>query len=224
MVSSVVVRVEKPTSLLLVSRHRLVREVLAARIEAAGSFVVTATHDDLARGIDEARRRGADLLVVDAPCLEDGAFELLTAVRGEIKTVVLGLRGAVSEIRRCHEAGVDGFVYRDTPLDEMARTLAAVADGETVCGARCARDLFRSLARLGRRGERRREMGALTLTPRQMEVLRLIAQGLGNERIADRLGLSPHTIKNHVHNILERLDARDRAEAVAHAYQRRWLT
>jgi two-component system NarL family response regulator len=66
-------------------------------------------------------------------------------------------------------------------------------------------------------------MGALDLTPRQMEVLRLIARGLGNERIADRLRLSPHTIKNHVHNILERLDAKDRAEAVAHAYQRRWL-
>lgn len=223
MASSVVARVEKRTTLLLVSRHRLVREALAARIEQTGEFVVMATHDDLARGIAEARRRAADLLLVDAPCLEDGAFSLLAALDGEIKTVVLGLRGAVSEVRRCHDAGVDGFVYRDTSLDELTSTLSAVACGEQVCGARCARDLFSSLAHLGRQGRLDEELDVLRLTPRQMEVLRLIAKGLGNERIAARLGLSPHTIKNHVHNILGRLDAKDRAEAVSHAYQRQWL-
>lgn len=223
MASPGVARVEKRTNLFVVSRHRLVREVLAARIEHAGDFVVAATDDDLPRGIAEARRCAADLLLIDVACLEDGALGLLAELDGEMKTVVLGLRGAVSEVRRCHEAGVDGFVYRDTPLDELTRTLSAVVAGETVCGPRCTRDLFSSLGRLGRQGKRGEELGMLALTPRQMEVLRLIARGLGNERIGDRLGLSPHTIKNHVHNILERLDAKDRAEAVAHAYQRHWL-
>jgi DNA-binding NarL/FixJ family response regulator len=218
-----VARVEECTRLLLVSRHRLVREVLALRIETSGSFVVAALEDDLARGIAEARRRAADLLLIDASCLEDGALRLLAETGHDLKTVVLGLRGTASEVRRFHEAGIDGLVYRDTSLDELTRTLASVAEGERVCGARCTRDLFSRLERLGNRGWRGQEMGALDLTPRQMEVLRLIARGLGNERIADRLRLSPHTIKNHVHNILERLDAKDRAEAVAHAYQRRWL-
>jgi NarL family two-component system response regulator LiaR len=56
-----------------------------------------------------------------------------------------------------------------------------------------------------------------------MEVLRLMAKGLGNLKIAERLGLSRHTVKNHVHNILERLGVKDRTEAVAYAYRHRWL-
>jgi two-component system NarL family response regulator len=86
-----------------------------------------------------------------------------------------------------------------------------------------ARHLVDRLGRLGRRDRKQQEMEALRLTPRQMEVLRLISRGLGNGQVADRLGLSPYTVKNHVHNILECLGVSDRTEAVAYAYRRRWL-
>lgn len=211
------------TSVLLVSRQRLFRDCLADQLAGAGGFVVAGLADDLDRGIAEARRRNAHLLVVDGSGMDERGFHLLAGLEGKPKSVVLGVRGAVSEVRRCADAGIDGFAYRDLPLDELVRTLASVVRGERVCGPGSARDLFSRLARLGRRERQDERLAVLTLTPRQMEVLRLIARGLGNEQIASHLVLSPHTVKNHVHNILERLGARDRAEAVANAYQRHWL-
>lgn len=211
------------TSLLLVSRQRLFRDCLADQLAGADGFVVAGLTDDLGHGIAEARRRGAQLLVVDGSGLDDRGFELLSDLSGEPKAVVLGVRGAVADLRRCADAGISGFAYRDMPLDDLVRTLAAVMRGERVCGPGASRDLFSRLSRLGRRERQEERLDVLTLTPRQMEVLRLIARGLGNEEIACRLQLSPHTVKNHVHNILERLGARDRAEAVANAYQRHWL-
>lgn len=211
------------TSLLLVSRQRLFRDCLARQLSEVAGFEVAGGTEDLARGISEARKHGTHLLVIDEGCLDEGGFAQLEKLGGEPKTVVLGLPRAVADVRRYADAGIGGFVYRDTPLEDLTSTLAAVVRGERVCGSRCARDLFASLTRLGRLGRQRERMEVLRLTPRQMEVLRLIARGLGNEQIADRLGLSPHTVKNHVHNVLERLKASDRAEAIAHAYQWRWL-
>lgn len=211
------------TSLLLVSRQRLFRDCLAAQLARAEGFEVAGEADELGDGITEAHRCGAHLLVVDGSILDDRGFDLLAGLSGGLKAVVLGLKGATSELRRCADAGIDGFAYRDLPLDEVVRTLAAVMRGKRVCGPASARALFARLAVLGRQERRDERLEVLCLTPRQMEVLRLIARGLGNDKIARRLRLSPHTIKNHVHNILERLGARDRAEAIATAYRRRWL-
>lgn len=210
------------TSLVLVSRQRLLCDCLTSRFTGAEGFAVAGRSGDLERGIDEARRRGADVLLVDGTGLDARGYDLLARL-GDLKTVVLGLSGSFTELRRCAEAGVDGFAYRDAPFDELTETLAAVVRGRRACGPRAALDVFSTLARLGRRDRQRDLMEALRLTPRQMEVLRLMARGLGNQGIAERLGLSHFTVKNHVHNILERLGVRDRTEAVAYAYRRRWL-
>lgn len=215
--------VEDPTRLLFVSRNRLFRDCLASQLGLTDRFEVTAQADELSDGIRKARRQEIRLLLVDGNGLDDSAFDLLAGLDGDMRTVVLGLRGVATEVRRYAAAGISGFAYRDTPFDELTRTLSAVARGERVCAADCTHDLFARLARLGRAERRTRRMEVLNLTSRQMEVLRLIAKGLGNGEIASRLSLSANTIKNHVHNILERMDARDRAEAVARAYERHWL-
>ena len=210
------------TSLVLISRQRLFCECLQSRFDGSEAFSVAGRSGDLEQGIAQARRRGAQLLLVDGSSLDERGYSLLAELE-DLKTVVLGLTGGFSELQRCAEAGVAGFAYRDTPFEELTETLTAVARGRRVCGARATRELFTLLGRLGRRDRRHAQMDALRLTGRQMEVLRLMAKGLGNLEIAQRLGLSHYTVKNHVHNILERLGVKDRTEAVAYAYRHRWL-
>lgn len=213
---------EQVTTLVLVSPQRLFCDCLAARLGGSGTFAVAGRSGDLEQGIATARSRGAQLLLVDGTTLDERGYGLLGELE-DLKTVVLGLSGGVGELRRCAEAGVHGYAYRDTPFDELTATLAAVVRGRRVCGSRATREVFSLLARLGRRDRRRDQMDALRLTPRQMEVLRLMAKGLGNLKIAAHLGLSHYTVKNHVHNILERLGVKDRTEAVAFAYRHHWL-
>ena len=213
---------EQVTTLVLVSPQRLFCDCLAARFGGSSAFLVAGRSGNLEKGIATARRRGAHVLLVDGTSLDERGYSLLADL-ADLKTVVLGLSGGITELRRCAEAGVHGYAYRDTPFDELTETLTAVVRGRRVCGPRATRDIFSLLAQLGRRDRRRDQMDALRLTPRQMEVLRLMAKGSGNLQIAGHLGLSHYTVKNHVHNILERLGVKDRTEAVAFAYRHRWL-
>jgi DNA-binding NarL/FixJ family response regulator len=217
-------RPDEATPLILVSRSRLFRECLECRLAGSRRFRVAAAFDGLAPALRESSAHRAELLLIDGTSVGEEDLERLRGHgEGNPKTVILGLARGARELHRYVDAGVSGYLLRDAPLAELTEALEAVLRGERVCGGRVARYLVERLGRLGRREQEREAMGALRLTPRQMEVLRLIAEGLGNDQIADRLGLSPYTVKNHVHNILECLGVSDRTEAVAYAYRRRWL-
>jgi DNA-binding NarL/FixJ family response regulator len=212
--------------LILVSSQRLFRQCLGARLEASQRFVVVREAESVEEALNSAPVEEAHVVLVDAVDLDAGGFRLLAGLdteKGDPRAVVLGLSDAVAQVRRCAEAGISGFAYRDTSLEDLTRTLEAVSRGEQVCASRVSRELFRRLSRLGRSGRRQVQMEALCLTPRQMEVLRWTARGLGNQEIGERLKLSPYTVKNHMHKILERLGVRDRTEAVAYAFRNRWL-
>ncbi len=212
------------TPLLLVSRSRLFRECLACRFAKGPRFRVAGAFENLAPALERSPALGTELLLIDGNSLVEGDLALLNGhAEGNPKVVILGLARGARHLREYAEAGVAGYLLRDAPLSELTEALEAVLRGERVCGGRVAQHLVDRLTTLGRRVRRRQAMEALRLTPRQMEVLRLVAQGLGNEQVAERLGLSQYTVKNHVHNILERLGVGDRTEAVAYAYRRRWL-
>lgn len=212
------------TPLVLVSRSRLFRDCLTCRLGGSRRFRVAAGFESLGPALEGAPAHGAQLLLIDGSSLDDRELAFLRGhAAGNPKAVILGLARDARHLRRYVEAGVRGYLLRDAPLEELTDALDAVLRGERVCGGRVARHLVDRLSTLGHRERRRQAMEALRLTPRQMEVLRLVARGLGNDQVASRLGLSPYTVKNHVHNILERLGVNDRTEAVAYAYRRRWL-
>ena len=98
-----------------------------------------------------------------------------------------------------------------------------MARGEIACSPRVAHSLFQRLASLGRERRRREKLDFLALTPRELEILRLIAAGLSNQEIAKKLFLSVHTVKNHVHKILETIGVHSRWAAVRHAVERGWI-
>lgn len=210
----------------LVGRHRLFRECLAALLEGGGRVRVWGQVDDLDQVVERINGCAPDLALVDLSRPDDAGYRRLrdlTSYGSGIRVVVLGLSDEEDEFLRCIEAGATGYVLQESSVEDLDTALERVLAGEVFCSPRVTFSMFRRLGELAREQRRREQVEALDLTPREMEVLRLIAEGLTNRQIAGQLCLSVYTVKNHVHNVLEKLDVGNREAAVKVAYRRRWL-
>jgi DNA-binding NarL/FixJ family response regulator len=136
----------------------------------------------------------------------------ITALDPPPKVVALGVPNAESDVLACAAAGVSGYVTREDPLETMVAAIESVARGELLCTPRMAAALFDQVRVLT---SNRLPAGTEELTPREREVLGLIEDGLSNKAIGQRLRIELPTVKNHVHNILEKLRVHRRADAVA---------
>jgi len=155
-----------------------------------------------------------EVVLVDMASQEslDGV-EAIVAAAVEVKVITLAVGESEDEVVACAEAGVAGFVRRDGSLDELIATIDSVSRGEMPCSPRIAAVLLERVAVLA--AERRAESARARLTSREIEILVLIDEGLSNKEIAVRLHIELATVKNHVHNILEKLGVRGRVEAAA---------
>jgi DNA-binding NarL/FixJ family response regulator len=133
--------------------------------------------------------------------------------REGLRVVVLGMLEAEEEILAVAEAGIAGFVAREGSVGELVETIGQAARGEFSCPPRVAAGLLRRVAVLAAGGQG--SQAAPRLTMREHEIVRLIEQGLANKEIARRLGIQLATVKNHVHNILEKLGVERRADVAA---------
>jgi DNA-binding NarL/FixJ family response regulator len=168
----------------------------------------------------------SDVVLVSSSLPNDEALHLTPALIKafpHIKVVVTGLSDAEAAILQHIEAGVSGYVLRDDSVEKMLATIHAVFAGEAVISPSVAAAL---MARLAELSELAKSAGGDSLappaeavpdlTPREREVLSLIALGLSNSEIAERLTLELGTVKNHVHHILEKLNVSSRQDAVAY--------
>jgi two-component system, NarL family, nitrate/nitrite response regulator NarL len=200
--------VTPPVRVSLVGGLRVHREALAAALDDERRLRVKAP------AADSAFVRDADVVLVDAASAEDG-LELIRglAEKTDAAIVVLGAPDSDRDVIAFAELGVAGFVERDAPLDELVSAVVTVAGGEGSVPPRIAATLLRGFSRPASRRDSPR--GA-DLTMREREVVDLIGAGLTNKEIAARLYIEVGTVKNHVHNILDKLKVSRRAEAVAH--------
>jgi len=194
---------------------RLYRDGLAHSLSQA--LQVVAVTADSPSTLREAARLTPDVLLLDASM--PGALGLVNAL-GEAAPGTRVVAFAVDDAREaevlaCAEAGVAGWVGRDASADETVEVVLRAARGELVCSARTAALLSRRLAALARERRAPAPVPAAQLTPREAEVGELLCRGVRNKQIARALGLQLATVKNHVHNILEKLEVRSRAEAGA---------
>lgn len=212
--------------LVIVDHHQLFGDCLAAVLAKEGRFEVVGRAASSREALDRLTQTRVDILLVTLETSMEGIRSLIQAVEErspKSKVVLLGHDEAEERILECLEAGVNGYLVRDQSLAELRAGIEAVWRGDTVCTPRVAHSLFTRLARLGRERRRRNRLDYLTLTPRELEVLRLVADGLSNHEIARQLILSVHTVKNHIHKILETLGVNSRWEAVRYAVERGWL-
>jgi DNA-binding NarL/FixJ family response regulator len=135
---------------------------------------------------------------------------------GGARVVVLTTFDADEYVYDALAAGASGFLLKDGPADELLRAVRVVALGETLLSPAVTTKV---IERFARRGNARAVSGLDELTPRELEVLKLLARGLSNAEIAERLVIGDATVKTHVARVLLKLDLRDRAQAVIAAYE-----
>jgi two-component system, NarL family, nitrate/nitrite response regulator NarL len=201
------------TSLLVLGPVRVYREGVAAALARQNGAHVVAVVASAAEAVQ--RLADPDDTVVLADASTDAGFEAIKELRRvepAARVVVLAAPEDDIGVIECARAGVAGFVACDAGPSEVLAAAHAVASGETAFSHRVAATLLRqvgasSVERIDRRGA--------GLTSREREILSLIDEGLSNKEIASRLYIEVSTVKNHVHNILEKLGARRRAEAAA---------
>ena len=200
---------------LVVSPVRMYREALAGSFERHDTIRVLGTAGTRTEAVRLAADLGPDVLLVDTSAVGGVALACeLSREHPEVRVVALGCSEQEADVIACAEAGVSAFVQSDATLDDLVAASAAVVRGETACTPHVAAMLLRRVAQ-GARGRRSGDEAAGHLTAREREIVALIDMGLSNKEIATRLSIELSTVKNHVHNVLEKLGASGRLEAAA---------
>ncbi|HEX7182753.1 MAG TPA: response regulator transcription factor [Thermoanaerobaculia bacterium] len=215
----------KTIRLVIADSHQLFRECLATALAASGGIDVIAEVESCEEALGKLPAGAADVLLLGLDGDGNGDPDPATVLGRfpQLKLLLLGRDDPEELALRYLEAGAKGYLLRDQSLRELQAAIEAVARGETACSPRLARSLFSRLGELGRARRRRDQLELYQLTAREMEILCLIADGLSNHEIAQRLFLSVHTVKNHVHKILDTLGVPSRWAAVTYALQKGWI-
>ncbi len=200
--------------ILIVDDTRLYREGLAHSLGRVDGLSVAGTTDAQVSALEAVRTLCPDvvLLRIDMPGSAAVLRAIVTAGVGA-RVIAVGLIEREQDVIACVEAGAFGFLPRDGSLDDLVACIRSAARGETVCSPRMVASLLKRMAALA--AERPTWPGHSHLTPREHEVVRLVDEGLSNKEIARRLSIEVRTVKNHVHNILEKLHVHRRGEAAA---------
>ena len=129
-----------------------------------------------------------------------------------------------STINQCLDAGAHGYVFEDASVEELVTAIQVIQRGELYCSPQIFSQLFKQFAKLSRASNSKEPPSQpRRLTDRELQILHWIAEGYSNKQVARQLSLSIYTVKNHVHRILNKLNASDRAHAVRHAMEANWL-
>jgi two-component system nitrate/nitrite response regulator NarL len=204
---------QQPIGLFIVGAVRLHREALVCLFASEDRLRILGEADpDM--GLDRIRDTAPDVVLVDVAS-GDGA-DLIRALRRvlpDCTAIAFGISEVESEVLACAEAGALGYVSRRASLGEAIRAIRGAAKEEAICSPRITAALLRRLRALALEQVTGTEDAHLTF--REIEVLRLIDRGLSNKEIAQLLSIETTTVKNHVHNILLKLNLHRRGQATA---------
>jgi DNA-binding NarL/FixJ family response regulator len=206
---------------LLVDDQSLIRAGFRMILEAEEDIEVVGEAADGVQAVDSVKRLKPDVVLMDIRMPEmDGieATRQITAVEGSPKVLMLTTFDLDEYVYDALRAGASGFLLKDVPAEQLVDGLRVVASGEALLAPSVTRRLIQEFSRTPP-SQRELPPTLEDLTPRELEVFKLLARGMSNAEIATELVVSDTTVKTHVARILMKLDVRDRVQAVVLAYE-----
>ena len=209
--------------LLIIDDHEMVREGLKAMLTAEPDFEIVGDAANAEQAFELIERLRPDVILLDVRLPGVSGIDVCRTVTErypETAVIVLTTFTDESLVAQCIQAGARGFIVKDIERFDLKRSIRAVARGEAAIDPKAA---VAVLAQLRRASQAIQEPSPELLSPQQIVILRLVAQGLSSREIATQLYLSENTVKGYVQEILHRLGVKNRTEAVMVAVKQGWL-
>ena len=213
----------KKIRLLIIEDNHLLRDGLTNLLKKETDFEVISALESDEEMLSKIQTSDIDVVLLDLGLQSYDSLEVVKMFRkndSEVNVVLMGLFATQSEVLDFIECGVKGFILKNATVNDFLNTIRSVAKGEKVLPAYLTDSLFAQIVEQSLNGpegeEKIRE--SVQITQREKEVVDLIADGLTNKEIAQRLFISPFTIKSHVHNILEKLTLHSRLQIAKYAH------
>jgi len=207
-----------PITLGLVEDNRLLRDGLTTLIDLQEGMRVLWGSSDATEARQLLAKARPNVFLVDAGLATDDSLRLTAELRAEVsesRVIVMGLLPHQDDVAEYVRAGATGFVLKDAAVEDLFATIRTVAAGGEVLPSRLITSLFSHIAAHTQEEDSDRHRESINVTDREREVIALLVDGLSNREIAAKLDIAVHTVKSHVHNILEKLALHSRLEIVA---------
>ena len=208
---------------LVADDHSLFRDGLVSLLDAAGFTVIGQVGDGQA-AVEHAVNLRPDLVLLDLHMPVMNGLEALRQIRQklpDIQIVMLTVSDDENNLLEAIKSGANGYLLKQLNSQAFIKALEGLQRGEAAITRSATTKVMRSLAELS--AQKSPQKSAITLSEREIEILRLVAEGLSNQDISKKVSLSENTVKYHIKNILQKLNAHNRIEAATIARRKGWL-
>jgi len=216
--------VREPVRVLVVDDQELFRRGLTMLLAVEPGIEVVGEAGDGVEGTALAESAAPDVVLLDVRMPKRSGIEACLAIKEGVpsaKIIMLTVSDEEADLYEAVKSGASGYLLKDSSIEEVAQAVRVVADGQSLISPSMAIKLIDEFKQMSK-PEKAAGPG-LRLTERELDVLRLVAQGHSNKEIAARLYISENTVKNHVRNMLEKLQLHSRMEAVMYAVRENLL-
>jgi DNA-binding NarL/FixJ family response regulator len=214
----------EPVRVLVVDDQELFRRGLTMLLAVEPGIEVVGEAGDGVEGTALAESAAPDVVLLDVRMPKRSGIEACLAIKESVpsaKIIMLTVSDEEADLYEAVKSGASGYLLKDSSIEEVAQAVRVVADGQSLISPSMAIKLIDEFKEMSK--PEKTSGPGLRLTERELDVLRLVAQGHSNKEIAARLYISENTVKNHVRNMLEKLQLHSRMEAVMYAVRENLL-
>lgn len=207
--------IKMAVKIMIADDHSMIREGLKSLLELEGDIQVVAEAEDGVDCLEKLKICTPDVLLLDINMPRKNGLEVLQTLKSsksKVKVLVLTVHNEVEYLMKAVDIGVDGYILKDSESVELKKAIFSIVEGENYIQPSLIPSLNSKMI------EKNRDEGKIeSLTKRELEVLKLLAVGMYNKEVAEKLNISERTVKNHVSNIFKKIEVTDRTQAAVFA-------